>query len=77
MDSIYHLLSCLKEMLVANEEFATEVENLYTKEEKLMDKLENLQSANKSLEDERAQQKVVVKKMFSENLKNVAQLVSR
>ena len=36
-----------------------------------------LQSANKSLEDERAQQKVVVKKMFSENLKNVAQLVSR
>ena len=29
-------------MLVANEEFATEVENLYTKEEKLMNELEKL-----------------------------------
>ena len=63
-------------MIEANQEFASEVEILYEKEDQLMEKLEQLKLTNQSLVEENQKQKSYVKKMFTENLNNAAQLVS-
>ena len=63
-------------MIEANQEFASEVEILYEKEDQLMEKLEQLKLNNQSLVKENQKQKSYVKKMFTENLNNAAQLVS-
>ena len=63
-------------MIEANQEFASEVEILYEKEDQLMEKLEQLKLTNQSLVKENQKQKSYVKKMFTENLNNAAQLVS-
>ena len=63
-------------MIEANQEFASEVEILYEKEDQLMEKLEQLKLTNQSLVKENQKQKSYVKKMFAENLNNAAQLVS-
>ena len=63
-------------MIEANQEFASEVELLYEKEDQLMEKLEQLKLTNQSLVKENQKQKSYVKKMFTENLNNAAQLVS-
>jgi len=63
-----------KNMIEANNEFACEVENLYAKEDEVLEKLEHLKLTNQSLEKENQKQKNYVKKMFTENLHNAAQL---
>jgi len=63
-----------KNMIEANQEFASEVEILYEKEDQLMEKLEQLKLTNQSLVKENQKQKSYVKKMFTENLNNAAQL---
>ena len=45
--------------------------------EDLTEKIDALQKSIKLLEEEKGQQNVVVKKLFSENIKHVAELVSR
>ena len=64
-----------KEMILANEEFAAEVEKLYKNEEELFEVLENLKKSKRELLAEKDKQNKMIKKMFSENLQNISQLV--
>lgn len=62
-------------MILANEEFAAEVEKLYKNEEDLFEVLENLKKSKRELLAEKDKQNKMIKKMFSENLQNISQLV--
>ena len=62
-------------MILANEEFAAEVEKLYKNEEELFEVLENLKKSKRELLAEKDKQNKMIKKMFSENLQNISQLV--
>ena len=64
-----------QEMILANEEFAAEVEKLYKNEEELFEVLENLKKSKRELLAEKDKQNKMIKKMFSENLQNISQLV--